>query len=31
MSVALHQANDIPEFLGMVAKFTDMWFLNEPT
>ena len=26
MPVAIHKANDIPEFLGIVAKFTDTWF-----
>jgi len=31
MSTAIHKANDLPEFLGIVAKFTDIWFPNEPT
>jgi hypothetical protein len=31
MAVALHKANDIPEFLGIFAKFTDMWFPKELT
>jgi hypothetical protein len=31
MSTAIHKANDLSEFLGIVAKFTDIWFPNEPT
>jgi hypothetical protein len=31
MSEAVHKAEDIPEFLSLVAKFTDSWFPNEPT
>jgi hypothetical protein len=31
MSEALHKAEDIPEFLNLVAKSTDLWFPKEPT
>jgi hypothetical protein len=25
------EAESIPEFLGLVAEFTDLWFREEPT
>jgi hypothetical protein len=31
MSEVLHEADDIPEFLRLIAQFTDLWFSNEPT
>jgi hypothetical protein len=31
MNSAVHKVEDISEFLGLIAEFTDAWFQNEPT
>jgi hypothetical protein len=31
MNGAVHKVEDISEFLGLIAEFTDAWFQNEPS